>query len=58
MSKARFDGTETPHDHIGRAIDLLNQAQEIVDTLDHPHIGARLQEVIDEVEQVGRAAKA
>lgn len=57
MSKARFGSNETPHDHIGRAVDLLNQAQEIVDTLDQPHIGARLQEVIDEVEQVGPAAK-
>ena len=57
MSKARFGNNETPHDHIGRAVDLLNQAQEIFDTLDQPHIGARLQEVIDEVEQVGRAAK-
>jgi hypothetical protein len=58
MSKARLGSNDTPHDHIGRAIDLLNQAQAIVDTLDQPHLGARLQEVIDEVEQVGRAPKA
>jgi hypothetical protein len=32
---------------IGRAVDLLNEAMEIVDALGRPVIGARLQHVID-----------
>ena len=47
MSKARIGTNESPSKDVQRAIKLLNEAQVIVDTLDRPEIGARLQEVID-----------
>lgn len=48
MSKARFD-TDAAAAEIGRAVNLLNEALVIVDTMDRPEIGARLQHVIDSV---------
>jgi hypothetical protein len=51
MSEARFDTNLAESGHVQRAIDHLNAAQEIVDTLDRPHLGARLQEVIDALQE-------
>jgi hypothetical protein len=47
MSKARFGIEDVNHEGASRALKLLQEAQAIVDTLGRPHLGARLQEVID-----------
>jgi hypothetical protein len=47
MSKARSDVDAATPMSIARAVDLLNQALMIVDTLPRPEIGALLQHVID-----------
>lgn len=58
MSKARSDmGAATPIS-IARAVDLLNQALIIVDTLPRPEIGARLQHVIDSMLEFQDSAAA
>jgi hypothetical protein len=62
MSEARFDRNvdATGHTDVGtasvvkRAIDRLNGAQEVVDMLDRPDIGARLRQVIDSLEDIQR----
>ena len=52
MSEARFDRAHDARDAAHRALVHLMQAQEIVDSLDRPEIGARLQEVIDTVREL------
>lgn len=52
MSSGSADPFEGSSD-IGRAIDLLNEAQSILDGFGRPEIGARLQEVIELVETLG-----
>ena len=52
MSKARLDNGALPRGDVSRAIRLLKEAQGIVDTLKRPDIGARVQEVIDALDQV------
>jgi hypothetical protein len=51
MSKARFDTDLGAPGNGRRAIERLNEAQTIIDTLDRPDIGARLQEVIDALDE-------
>jgi len=52
MSKARLDNGALPRGDVSRAIRLLKEAQGIVDTLKRPDIGARVQEVIDALDEV------
>jgi len=47
MSRARSSIDDTKDEEAGRALKLLEEAQLVIDTLDRPDIGARLQEVID-----------
>jgi hypothetical protein len=49
MSKARFDRSDAARGKISRCIKLLSDAQSITDDLRLPHLGARIQEVIDEL---------
>jgi hypothetical protein len=49
MSKARFGIDDTRREEVDRALKLLQDAQTVIDKMDRPHIGARLQEVIDAV---------
>jgi hypothetical protein len=49
MSKARFGIGDSKREEVDRALKLLQEAQTVIDTMDRPHIGARLQEVIDAV---------
>jgi len=58
MSRVRFDKNATPRGDVGRAMSLLDEAQTIIDTLDRPDIGARLQEVIDAVAELSRSGEA
>lgn len=54
MSKARIDTKPSTSRDVRRAVKMLNEAQAIVDTLDRPEIGARLQDVIEALsEEVG-----
>lgn len=50
MSKARFDNSDG-REKISRCIGLLSEAQSITDGLERPHLGARLQEMIDELSE-------
>lgn len=47
MSKARLGIDGKAREEVIRALELLQEAQAVIDTLGRPHIGARLQEVID-----------
>ncbi|MES2137425.1 MAG: hypothetical protein V4502_10260 [Pseudomonadota bacterium] len=58
MSKARFDMDAATAATIPHALNLLNEALTIVDTLPRPEIGARLQHVIDSVEELQERAAA
>ena len=54
MSKARLGIDDSKREEVGRALKLLQQAQAVIDTMDRPHIGARLQEVIDTLRTLPR----
>jgi len=52
MSKARFDTGVLVSHQIREALGHLQTALGLIDALDRPEIGARLQEVIDAVQQM------
>lgn len=60
MSEARFDSNVivTSDNNMGsiatvrRAIDHLDKALEMIDMLDHPDLGARLQGIIDSLWEI------
>jgi hypothetical protein len=54
MSEARFGREMHSGDHVQRAIDHLSEAQAIIDTLDRPDIGARLEQVMDSLREIQR----
>ena len=53
MSEARLDTSGASSNDRLRAIQLLKEALQIVDRLGHRDIGARLQEVIDRLNEGG-----
>jgi hypothetical protein len=55
MSTARPDATVLAPDEVQVALGHLQSAQTLLDRLDRPEIGARLQEVIDVVEELDGA---
>jgi hypothetical protein len=55
MSNARLGSSAAANSAAMQVIRLLKDAQAIVDGWNVPHIGARLQEVIDAIEDAARA---
>jgi hypothetical protein len=52
MSSGSIGLSDEPSDELARAIQLLKEAQSIVDSLSRPELGARLQDVIDLLESI------
>jgi hypothetical protein len=54
MSNARFGSNPAAYGAASHVLLLLKEAQTIVDGWNVPHIGARLQEVIEAIEEAVR----